>query len=188
VKILVVSPHCDDAAFSLTEHILTWVEDGHDVEIYTVYGGMPADAQGRDKHRKLDEEHRKVVAALGVSAMRSSWLDDVYEPRPTHAQLRESVKSATSGFDVVVGPTGIHHPDHVATAAAVRGVRGLVRVWTYDEIPYYVQHPSAATIGLERIGSRQHLIRKKEICALYSSQINDDLLRCLWAPERCWVA
>ena len=41
MKFLVLNPHLDDAFFSLTETAMTWVEDGHEVYLLTVFAGVP---------------------------------------------------------------------------------------------------------------------------------------------------
>ena len=33
-----------------------------------------------------------------------------------------------------------------------------------------------------------NLNKKRELCRMYASQVDDQLERCLYAPERLWVA
>ena len=64
----------------------------------------------------------------------------------------------------------------------------------YDEIPYYVRQPHKA-VGPPHwdndedwtpAGYRDHYAQKEDLVSCYRSQLNYDLLRCLFVPERVW--
>jgi LmbE family N-acetylglucosaminyl deacetylase len=187
--IAVISPHLDDAAFSLTEHILTWVAEGQRVKIVTVFGGIPADEKGFKKHSVMHAEHKRVCEALGVEGYHCNYFDDVYQPRPPWKDVIGAIQAMVGRAEIVVAPVGIQHPDHRLVASAIDRW-GRDDVWFYDELPYYVQYPQesfAAWWRYERIGHALDLIdRKWEIVSLYESQVGELERRTLLAPERCW--
>lgn len=196
MKFLVIQPHLDDAFFSLTETAMTWVEDGHEVMLATVFGGIPEPGAERyGKHCTMWEEYQQAImrgpflhlaaALLLDDAARTDqlMLNDV--KRFVDRQVRDCDP------DVLVMPIGIHHPDHRVVADAEPA---LVRArrWYYEELPYFVTHPelSGPTLrhgwSFQREGSRNHLAAKQRICRLFASQMGETEERCLWAPERVW--
>ena len=194
MNILVIQPHRDDACFSICEHLLGWLEDGHQVTLVTVFGAIPDWQPDETKHAIFDLEHNAVVAALGgVRDIQFNFHDAAAverSPMPlyqTQGQIRKALDDFVGeGFyDVTVWPAGIHHPDHLAVAAC-RPNEG--RQWVYEELPYYVLYPDLPVrySSWERLGSRSFLDRKKVLCRAYRSQFGENEERCLWAPERVW--
>jgi hypothetical protein len=187
VKITVLSPHVDDAVFSLAESMLTWIEDGHEVTVLSVFAGIPwHDEEGRRKHTILRAEHDRAMERLGAAHVELDFLDDVYGPRPDTLDVCQAIADATgSTTEQYVWPVGIHHPDHRFLA----GIRPIDRkLWFYDEIPYYVLYPNAVwdPYQAERWAARSHYQEKSRLIHEYRSQLNDDLVRCLLVPERVW--
>lgn len=197
MNITIVSPHDDDAIWSLGEYIATWVEDGHDITILTVFGGMPEDNKGKTKHSLMQWEHFRACASLGVRRNRLGFLDSVYEPRPQIEDILRELKLRLPLYDVVVGPRGIHHPDHKLVERALYTYRDTLNLapveqrWLiYDEIPYYVEYPEQ--VSTQRwpadMPRRENLLQKKLACSFYKSQIDEYVERMLWVPERLWQA
>jgi LmbE family N-acetylglucosaminyl deacetylase len=196
VKITVLSPHVDDAVFSLAESMLTWIEDGHEVTVLSVFAGIPwHDEEGRRKHTVLRAEHDRAMERLGVAHVELEFLDDVYGPSLDPEVAASNVAVHVAPTDQLVVPVGIHHNDHLLT----RRIGGVLRprdwldrteAWFYDEIPYYVLYPSCAggifSLAKERQGYRSHYQEKTRLIHEYRSQLNDDLMRCLLVPERVW--
>lgn len=201
MKMLIIQPHRDDAVFSIAEHMLTWIEDGHQLTILTVFGGFPEGEQAQ-KHFLMEEEHRAAMKALGnIDLIDANYLDHAARhgspmgPGDVLDTLRFGLGS--SGADVVVGPTGIHHDDHQIVRSAVEGLpRATTHLWLYDELPYFVMYPEKclhATLhrlggwrNLTPEGCRSHRVEKQQLCAMYRSQIGETEERCLLAPERVW--
>lgn len=186
MRFAVVSPHLDDAAFSLGETIADWVDEGHEVTIFSVYAGIPKDPDGRAKYQRLWLEHERCCEVLGAAHHNMDFLDDTYCPRPPVTAVTGAIRDAVAGFNVVVGPTGIHHPDHQRVAA----VCADLGTWRYDELPYYVEFPLQAFRGAGEYAMITpppgHLPIKRRACLAYESQIHEKEERCLWVPERLW--
>jgi LmbE family N-acetylglucosaminyl deacetylase len=197
--IAVISPHLDDAAFSLTEHILTWVAEGEQVKIVTVFGGIPADEKGLLKHTRMHAEHIRACEALGVQRIHANFFDDVYKPRPSRLDVWPVIAAMIGNASIIVVPTGIHHPDHHLVERACYHNLGFKGYWHYDELPYYVQHPHQCSVSesdwdhhdptdhFERVKHAEGLMEEKwRIVNMYESQIGELERRTLLAPERCW--
>jgi LmbE family N-acetylglucosaminyl deacetylase len=190
--ITIVSPHADDAVWSLGEHILTWLGDGERIRIVTVFGGVPEDEKGYLKHITVNAEHRAVCGKLGVENVMLSFFDSVYEPRPVPGEISDALYPWLAGR--VVAPWGIHHDDHLLVNAAVCVPRLFSSVEWYDELPYYVLYPTDVSKlerenGWIRSGYTSNIEGKKELCRMYASQMveRDEVERCLYVPERHWV-
>jgi LmbE family N-acetylglucosaminyl deacetylase len=195
MNILVIQPHRDDAVFSICEHLLGWLEDGHQVTLLTVFGAIPDWQPDETKHAVFDDEHQRVVKELGgVRDVQFNFHDDAAierSPMPlyqTQGQIHKALRDfAQEGFyDATVWPMGIHHPDHLVVA----GCRPRGRARVYEELPYRVMYPDLIDEeyrwGWVRVGSRDFLDRKKVLCRMYASQMGETEERCLWAPERVW--
>lgn len=183
----------DDAVWSLGEHIITWLGDGEQLRIVTVFGGVPGDPKGYAKHSTLNAEHAAVCEKLGVESVMLPFFDSVYRPRPSEPVI-ESALSDLGVEGRVIAPIGIHHDDHDLTARVCAWVWGGDRIEMYDELPYYALYPEQAYRNYygqyERSGYTSNIAGKKEICRMYASQMveRDEVERCLYLPERHWVS
>lgn len=190
MKFLVVSPHFDDAVFSIAEHMITWIEDGHEVQVLVVFGATP---EGALKEQTIFTEHREAMGRLGVEWHHLFLTDDAHNQgedvvdraRRIHDDVKTVIDLVTA--EVLVWPAGIHHPDHVAVAT-LRPVLPSQRVMVYDELPYFVMYPESVIKPLSRVreGSRSHMEAKGRLVKCYRSQIGETEVRCLMAPERVW--
>lgn len=196
MRMLIVQPHRDDAIFSIAEHMITWLEDGHQLSIQTVFGGIPFDghddAQIR-KHITLEMEHREAMKRLGeVDMIDTMFLDHGCGLGRTDTEaIIESIW--TTGHDVVVAPQGIHHDDHIQVTHACFSAtqRKNMPMWIYDELPYFALYPELSFArytldGYEREGCRDHYEAKLRLTKCYPSQIGRTEVRTLMCPERVW--
>ena len=186
MSILVVSPHFDDAVFSVAEAMLGWIDDGYDVVVLTVFGAVT-----NIKETTLEREHHEAMTLLGADYVNLGFTDDAHEDRATPRTVRAAVEAVVHGSrcGVSVWPFGIHHPDHVFTALIGAGRQPR---WVYDELPYFVVYPEQASDPTvwkwPRMWSRNFLARKRELANCYASAVTEELERSLYAPERVWRA
>lgn len=149
-RLLVLSPHLDDAVLSVGATMAHLARRGVRVEVVTVFGGDPR--QDRDPGqsnrragfsstgeaaRVRRREDDAACAVLGVHPTRLSFDDDEASARDADA-VGEAVAPLLSAADLVLLPGGpLLHPDHLlaATAAAAR-VPAAVPVGLYLEQPY----------------------------------------------------
>lgn len=195
MKIAVISPHLDDAVFSVAEHMLSRPDD--QFCIVTPCGGIdgPDDAY-RAKYLRLHREHRDVLMATGWGATDGAFLDDAAGPdglRNVQSWLEHVLQEGGRDlFDEWWVPFGIHHPDHIAVhAACARIGRPSARYVLYEELPYRVLYPPMILPPIALQGEMDGydpsmLERKRELCRLYVSQIGPEVERCLYVPERLW--
>lgn len=197
---LVISPHLDDAVFSLG----AWIAGESDVIVATVFAGVPAPKveaiDGRFESGAAEVEARRIedleaCHALGVTAVHGPFLDGPYTG---HAEVDEGevarwIQSVERVFavGVLVRPAGVRHPQHVATAraAALSRQQGIGRC-VYAELPYSVLWPELMPEIpgelIEHAPDEAVVAWKQAACALYESQYPSTDQEALRAPERLW--
>jgi LmbE family N-acetylglucosaminyl deacetylase len=149
-RIVVVSPHLDDAIMSLGATIASAVRAGAAVEVLTVFGYGPVSSTPAgpwdtksgfstesEACRARRDEDLKACKLLGATPR---WLDfgaEPYERRGTPAEIVEAVTAAVAGADCVLIPGfPLAHPDHAElTRLLLRADLGC-RVGLYAEQPY----------------------------------------------------
>lgn len=150
-RVVIVSPHIDDAVFSLATTIARAVQSGTHVDVLTVFGLDPtstAPANGWDKRggfategdaaRGRRNEDRVACDVVGATA---SWLTfrggGYTKERSTEAVLA-AVRKEVDGADAVVVPGfPLTNPDHawLAELLTTRSLR-CGRLGLYAEQPY----------------------------------------------------
>jgi LmbE family N-acetylglucosaminyl deacetylase len=150
-RVVVVSPHSDDAVFSLATTIATAVRRGTRVEVLTVFGLDPAStapANGWDKRggfategdaaRGRRDEDRGACDVIGATPMWLTFRGGGYtDERPTEA-IWAAVQAEVNDADAVVVPGfPLTNPDH-AWLSELLTTRALPcsRVGLYVEQPY----------------------------------------------------
>jgi LmbE family N-acetylglucosaminyl deacetylase len=168
VKIVVVSPHRDDAAFSLSLAIGAWLERGHAVEVVNCFTRSEhapfsdvSSVHANDRmtyvtavRAKEDESWRK---QFGAGAKRLSLKDLNVKDGPLrmHCALEEltsvavnpvdkamtKIQKAMEGAGAVVLPLALgEHVDHrTARAAAAMAAGSAVLCAFYEDLPYALE-------------------------------------------------
>ncbi len=182
MRVAVISPHLDDAVFSVAEHMLS--RPDWDFTIITPFAAAP---EGNEKYATLRAEHSAVCAAGGWTEVNGPFFDDAFATRTDISTLRLWLQLATPpDVEAVWMPVGIHHPDHRSVRAATRN--DGTPFWLYEELPYRVLYPREFGLQARKmVGYDPSMLeRKKELCRMYASQIGPDIERCLYVPERLW--
>ena len=150
-RVVVVSPHLDDAVLSLGATMAHAAEAGAEVEVLTVFGCEPTSNAPTDdwdlksgfrsegeaaRQRRLED--RKACAVLGVAPR---WFDFGAQPYDRHGSMQEvisAVTSATAGADTVLIPGyPLEHADHAALSNELLCQRlNCRRLGLYVEQPY----------------------------------------------------
>lgn len=196
MRILIAQPHADDAVWSIGEHMLTWLDLDHQVDVFTTHGGAVPGQMG--KHLTLRAEHAKVMRAMGCEDFYCrAFFDDAWPNRPESSanasDIAKVIHDSVAQPDVFVAPYGIHHPDHRTVAGATLTVARKwvgTKLWVYEELPYYVLYPQTRhpPTGYElKAPSTFHFEGKKVFCRMYKSQWAPHLERTVFAPERLWA-
>lgn len=150
MKLLVISPHLDDAALSCA-----WLLQHHPwSRVVSVFAGMPpnaltvstdwdrncgfASAGAAIEARRYEDEC--ACQKLDADPIWLDFADGQYGRQPRQAALEEQFESILEKADgaVVVIPLGLHHPDHIAVsdAALVALQRQQRTCIAYHETPY----------------------------------------------------
>lgn len=178
-RVAVISPHTDDAIFSIGEHL--WLLD--DVTIITPFAGIPSDPEGKAKHTILRQEHSMACSVIGADMINGDFLDDVYPDRDEQKVI-SWLESQLKGFDIVYVPLGIHHPDHVFIASAVRQMNLTAEVVIYAEQPYSSMYPDQTEELLNSPAILSSRDAKRLACSMYRSQLQGEIVSHLYKRER----
>lgn len=195
MTVVVLSPHTDDAVFSIGDHLAGMAG----ITVVSTAAAVPADPAGKAKHETLRAEHATAMSITGADYINGPFLDDVY-PSPDLGVFNAWVSSHLAGADMIYVPVGIHHFDHLMVSNAAIAhllVHPRPTVRFYAEQPYWRRYPGLArdrfdwvtrVLGaLEPIDDAQdHRDRKEAALRVYASQTDEALIAELMAPERIW--
>jgi LmbE family N-acetylglucosaminyl deacetylase len=149
--VVVVSPHLDDAAFSLGATIARAARAGAKVRVLTVFAGDPdssgpaawwdrkagfaSEADAVRARRKEDEEACRI---LGATPVWLSFSDASYERQVDYESIRGEVGQAVEGANLVLLPGfPLRHIDHLRlTRLLLAHPVGAARTGLYVEQPY----------------------------------------------------
>lgn len=190
--VAVVSPHCDDAVYSVGALMSAHVRAGGSVTVVTVLAGDPtSDApagpwDGRagftsEGHatRVRRAEDRAACELLGATCVHLDDVDEQYPRRLTDDALWARLWPHLSSADETLVPGGpLHHADHRAVADLVLTRWPATRsVRLYREEPYATRAgqpdagPARGTAPWVCVGaSRRDAIDKVRACARYATQ------------------
>ena len=152
-RVVVLSPHADDAALSVGALIAQSARRGVRIDVVTVFAGeaesmAPAgdwDAwsgflTAGEAARARRAEDLSACAVLGATCVQLPFPDDQYERRADDATVSQAIAECVSGADVVLAPGfPLLHPDHARLVRMVlRSDFVSGRIALYVELPYAV--------------------------------------------------
>lgn len=185
MKTAIISPHTDDALFSLGSLLPTLGQ----VTIISPFAGIPSDEHGKKKHTMLRQEHRNACIMAGVNYINGNFFDDVYGQQDA-GQVTEWLRKQCLNFQKIYIPLGIHHPDHIFIRDIF--VNNLDFNGFYEELPYRILYPKLAsemaqkfTTGMRR-KSCAHRAEKEKSVKMYKSQLAPHLYPQLFVEEFLW--
>jgi LmbE family N-acetylglucosaminyl deacetylase len=188
--VLVVSPHLDDAVFSVGQ----FLAGRPGTVVVTMLAGAPnpplektvwdescgfSDSQQAIEARRAEDE--SALALLNATPVHLDFLDRQYEAKVVSAFRRglrwaTGHSSAAMGLanavkeqverrrpEFVIGPLGVGHPDHVRVRMAVLTADLPVPVWLYEDLPYSVNEPEVTAAALEEIQSLGYTLEPASI-------------------------
>ena len=206
--VAVVSPHLDDAVFSLGASIADLRAAGRSVKVVTVFAGVPESsappspwdeqcgfASAAESAATRREEDRRACALLGVEPM---WLSfDVRWPDGATEALQDALEGAAT---VLVPGFPCTHRDHILAARTVLTTRRPeVAVGLYVDQPYAMWR----LLGREATGRTRRenlldvLLRRPATAALQQPEVSPHLVDLVPASpqwlrlrrgRRAWLA
>ena len=154
-RVVVVSPHLDDAVMSLGATIAWAVQAGAKIEVLTVFPSIatstaPAGPWDRDcgfdtegeQATERREEDRQACLLLGATPRWLNFGAEPYERRGSDDDIWSAVQAATEGADLILVPGyPLLHPDHAYLSELLlrKGLSGR-RTVLYTEQPYAYTH------------------------------------------------
>ncbi|MDO8209843.1 PIG-L deacetylase family protein [Conexibacter sp. CPCC 206217] len=158
-RIVVVSPHLDDAALSMGATISRAARAGAHVTALTVFAGDPdsvADAgpwdracgfgSARDAARVRREEDVRACAILGATPAWLAFADVEYEPEHDADAIWAALAPCLAGAQLVLTPGfPLHHPDHEWLTRLL-----VARLPADAPLAFYVEQPYANTAAIGR--------------------------------------
>src|SRR5262245_764125 len=150
-RVVVISPHLDDAVLALGATLARAVKLGAEVEIVTVFAGDPASATpagvwdrgcgfrsaGKAAHARRKEDQR-ACTILGAKPVWLPFSDNQYDRDRDAARVGAALAPHVEKADVLLLPGfPLTHPDHVCATAVVLGTAPQrARIGFYVEQPY----------------------------------------------------
>lgn len=212
-KVLLLSPHFDDAVLSAGQ----FMAGRPDTVCCTVFAGTPKDGDNiltdYDKkcgfnsatqamvYRHIEDEN--ATAMLNSEYFRLDYLDGQYKERDDaefddlchhfDALLQEQP------YDFVLAPLGLGHPDHEFVSDAIWLTSKLDHIKTpvyfWEDLPLRVVEPELVQPRLDKLGLTEKvhvgdgpIAKKIRALSCYKSQIGTGILDpyLMYVPERFW--
>jgi LmbE family N-acetylglucosaminyl deacetylase len=182
---LVVSPHLDDAVFSVGQLLATL----DDPVVVTVCAGSQTTRRAEDV---------EAAEQLGYQPVHLDFADNGAEPLANITQALADV-IASRRPEHLIGPLGVRHPDHIRVAAGFLAAARLAAptVHLYEELPYRVLWPEMVAPALAHLHTirlstsdlpdEATLAAKQRAIDCYRSQLSGMNTRALSMPERLWT-
>jgi LmbE family N-acetylglucosaminyl deacetylase len=196
-RILVISPHFDDAVFSCG----AWIASSGGARVCTVFAGCPdADvatdwdrqcgfSDARQAMRERIAEDHRALDVLGATGERLNFLDAQYVrygDAPTVDAIERALSTIIRANEpaTLVIPLGLYHSDHVLVHVACRNAwrnsRGLACI-AYEDALYrrmdgLVQQRLADLLAhgitaTPEVGDEYPVLPKRKAVAAYESQL-----------------
>ncbi|WP_456872125.1 PIG-L deacetylase family protein [Geodermatophilus sp. SYSU D00766] len=201
VNVTAVSPHLDDAAFSVGGTLAALADAGHAVTVVTCFTRSVPDPEGFALACQLDkglpadvdymalrrEEDAAAMAVLGATPLHLDLPEAPHRGYGSAAELFagahedddvwEDVRAALTGLpgDLWLAPQALGgHVDHLQVLRAVAGTGRPVLWWR--DAPYVLRDPAAVPgpdvpAGLAALELPQDLGRRADACGCYATQL-----------------
>lgn len=210
-KLLVVSPHFDDAILSAGQ----FMAERPDCEVVTIFGGEPLASEkvstpydkkcgfknAKDAVSERRRENDAATALLHATKVDFDFPDGQYGYDVTVEQIATVLQRLIDGreYEGIYAPLGLGHPDHEKVANAVLKLETSLPITLWEDLPIRVTEPELVPDRLYQLGltykPSRIILRKAsmsdKIRALmcYSSQIGTGILDpyLMFVPERFYT-
>jgi len=210
-KILLVSPHFDDAVLSAGQ----FMADRPDAEVVTVFGGFPLTASrvktpydikcgfenAEDAVAQRRRENDSALALLEATAINLDFPDGQYGNETDTEQITEKLQEILSSYDYefIMCPIGLGHPDHIKVTDAVLALNTDLPIYLWEDLPLRVMEPElvwsrlielklSSTKLTQHATTNDKMAKKIRSMLCYQSQIHTGILDpyIIYVPERLW--
>lgn len=207
-KILLISPHFDDAILSAGQ----FMADRPDTVVLTVFGGIPQNGENvltpydekcGFKNAKEAVEARRWEDNLAVSMLKGQAIHlDFADGQYNEYNILEDIISEiqrivdAGEYEAIYAPLGLDHPDHLFVSEAVTRLKTDIPITLWEDLPTRVIYPEQVPVRLAQLGldynpdrtifEKKFIADKMRALACYGSQISTGILDpyILYVPER----
>lgn len=209
-KVLLISPHFDDAILSAGQ----FIADRPDCEIVTVCGGEPdfeistpydlkcGFKNAKDAVAVRRMENDEATALLQATKIDLTFPDGQYGEEVTEKDITRALQTIVDNedYDMILGPVGLGHPDHIKVSNALLKVKTDLAIYLWEDLPLRVVEPELVQPRLEELGldrtlhgmgtTGNKMAKKIRALLCYKSQIGTGILDpyLLYVPERFYKA
>lgn len=210
---VILSPHYDDAVFSLAATIRGWVVQGDSVTVVTVFAGVPSQPLVQDWDLKCGfrdsseamaarwAENQAAAKLLGFTAVDLDLLEEQYRSgemlKPVLTQYLDSLPEAHVYCPLAVSGACVH-ADHVLTRLAFASWLERTRwrnAFLYEDQPYCLRNGIDGKVAQSishqwQLKPDQHASDpavRKEAISCYRSQVGSRQEELLQACERTYA-
>lgn len=213
-KILVISPHFDDAVLSAGQ----FMAERPDAEVVTVFGGYPYKSErvttpydekcgfdnAQDAVSVRRQENDQALALLEATVINLDFPDSQYENGFVNVVTRERITEAlqeildNDDYEFIMAPLGLGHPDHIKTTEAVIHLETDLPIYLWEDLPLRVVEPELVwpRIAMFDLAGKlwqpattnDKMAKKIRAMLCYKSQIHTGILDpyIMYVPERFW--
>lgn len=214
-KILLISPHFDDAVLSAGQYMA----ERPDADVVTVFGGLPLTPDriktpydekcGFDNARNAVgsriRENDAALALLDAKAINLEFPDSQYRDHNVNAVylddvVRELQAIVDEGhYEFIMAPLGLGHPDHILVTDAVLRLKYEKPIYFWEDLPLRVVEPQTVIPRIAMLGltldklwqpatTAEKMTKKIRALSCYKSQMNTGILDpyVMYVPERFW--
>lgn len=214
-KILVISPHFDDAVLSAGQ----FLTERPDADIVTVFGGLPLTPDnvltpydekcGFDSARNAVgarvRENDQALALLMANPINLEFPDSQYENAHANIAYVDDIRRElqeildSKRYEFIMAPVGLGHPDHIKVTEAVTKLKTDLPIYLWEDLPLRVVEPELVQPRLNILGltfdklwqtttTNDKIAKKIRSMNCYRSQLNTGILDpyLMYVPERFW--
>lgn len=204
-KILLLSPHFDDAVLSAGQLLA----GRPDADVVTIFAGEPQEdtstpydlkcgfKSSKDAVSARRQEDKNALALLGANPIHWDFPDEQYGEKVEDKDIRFAIRDqlAKENYEFVLAPLGLGHPDHITIARIVRQMKINTHVFFWEDMPLRVVQPELVPPRLAKmrlttlvgVGDGP-MVDKIRALSCYRSQIGTGILNpyVMYVPERFW--
>lgn len=207
-KILLVSPHFDDAVLSAGQ----FMAERPDCVVLTVFGGFPDNSQ--EVHTSYDEkcgfknaedavaerrrENERATALLKAHNIDLDFPDSQYGEENQIVEITDKIAQMVErgSYEAIYAPIGLGHPDHRMVTESVLSLDVDIPIVLWEDLPLRVIEPELVAKRLEELGieykptriinRKTSIADKMRALSAYTSQIGTGILDpyIMYVPER----
>lgn len=208
-KVLLISPHFDDAVLSAGQ----FMAGRPDVEVMTIFAGFPKDIELSEYDKKCGFktskdavavrrfEDREATAMLNATFIHCKFPDGQYNEAVEDDRIAKVILKQISkeDYEFIVAPLGLGHPDHLKVANIVRKLEKKDKIelpcYYWEDMPLRVIEPELVPARLKEMKLKEltkigdgEMAKKIRALTCYKSQIGTGILDpyVMYVPERFW--